>query len=182
MMKLRLPLFAASFMVVASVVLSGCGASSNATDWFFAETLAVRVKEIRLAEEVRYSHEGKHYLTKPKEEGRALAAAYLEVRNRGASVVYLSVTKDTVRLRDSKYLDYRSMDPFQERAEVSQAGPREDTMVPFIWGDVSLPQRCGTLDYCELKGWVVFEVPKDIKYYQLIWDTGDTIYLYFERS
>lgn len=175
-----------SFAVVLAAVLltlaaQACRSTASATDWFFGDSLAVRVKEIRLTDDVRYAHEGKHYQLRPKEEGRTLAAAYLELRARESNVVYLSVNKDTVKLRDKKYLDYRSMDPFQERAEVAEAGPREDTMTPFIWGDVSLPRQCGTLPNCELKGWVVFEVPKDIKYYQLIWDTGDTVYLYFDK-
>ena len=178
--NLRWPLLSAAILAgLVTLVLTACGATSTATDWTFGKSLAVRVKEIRLTEEVRYSFEGKHYVVKPSQADRTLAAAYVELRTREANVVYLSVNKDTIRLRDEKYLDYRSTDPFQERAEVADTAPREDALVPFIWGDVSLPKQCGNTPYCELKGWVLFEVPRDIKFYQLIWDTGDTIYLYF---
>ena len=171
---------AAILVALGTLSLLGCNATSTATDWTFGKSLAIQVKEIRLAEDVRYSHDGKHYAVRPSQQDRNMAAALVVLRTRGANVVYLSVGKDTVRLRDSKYLDYRSADPFQERVEVAEAGPTEDTIVPFIWGDVSLPTECGGgVPYCELKGWVLFEVPRDIKFYQLIWDTGDTVYLYF---
>ncbi|MSQ21856.1 MAG: hypothetical protein EXR53_00900 [Dehalococcoidia bacterium] len=168
---------------LVTLLLTACGATSTATDWTFGKSLAIRVKEIRLTEDVLYSFDGKHYVVKPSQPDRTLAAAYVELRTREANVVYLSINKDTIRLRgvdDKKnYLDYRSTDPFLERAEVAATGSREDALVPFIWGEVSLPQQCGNMPYCELKGWVLFEVPRDVKFYQLIWDTGDTIYLYF---
>ncbi len=169
-------------LAILLMALSACSATATATDWFFGNTLAIRTKEIRLAEEVRYSDGGKHYVVRPKDSTRTLAVAYLEVRNRQANVVIMSINKDTVRLRDTKYLDYTPIDPLQDRAEVPEAGPREDTMAPFLWGNVSLPQQCGDQPYCELKGWVIFEVPRDIKFYQLVWDTGDTIYLYFQKD
>ena len=178
----RLPLLSAIILTgLIALVATACSATSTATDWFFGKSLAIRVKEIRLAEEVRYSFDGKHYLIKPSQEDRTLAAAYLEVRTREANVVFVSVNKDTLRLRDKQYLDYRSTDPFLERSEVAETAPGEDALIPFIWGDVSLPKQCGDTPYCELTGWVLFEVPRTVQFYQLIWDTSDTIYLYFGK-
>ena len=177
-MKYRLSSVSAILGIVA-IAMSACSSTSIATDWHTGEALVIRVKEIRLAEDVRYSHEGKHYLIQPTQEGQTMAVALLELRSRGANVAYLSVNKDAVRLRDDKFLDYPAINPFEERSEVDEAGPREDTVVPFIWGDVELPQRCGEPEFCELKGWVLFEVPSDIKFNLLIWDTGDTIFLRF---
>jgi len=178
---IRRPLLISVILVgLVTMVFTACSATSTATDWTFATSLVVRVKEIRLTEEVRYSSDdGKHYVVKPSQENRTLAAAFVEVRTREANVVYLSVNKDTIRLRDGKYLDYRAIDPFQERSEVAEAEPGENALVPFVWGEVSLPNQCGSTPYCELKGWVLFEVPRDIKFHQLIWDTGDTVYLVF---
>ena len=178
-MKHRLSLFATIIAGLVTLTLTACGATPNATDWVFGESLMIRVKEVRLAEDVSYSFDGKHYRIQPGQDGRTLAAASLEVRTHGANVTYFSVSKDTVRLRDDTYLDYRSIDPFQERSEVAEASPGEDTVTPFIWGDVELRASCGGLEFCELNGWVLFEVPRDIKLFQLIWDTGDSIYLRF---
>ena len=177
-MKYRLSSFATILGIVA-IAMSACSSTSTATDWHIGEALTIRVKEIRLAKDVRYSFEGKHYLIQPTQEGWTMAVALLELRSRGANVAYLSVNKDAVRLRDDEFLDYPAIDPFKERSEVDEAGPGEDTVVPFIWGDVALPQRCGEPEFCELKGWVLFEVPSDIKFNQLIWETADTIFLRF---
>lgn len=180
-MRYRLFLAVAALAGMAILALPACSGSSSGTDWFFGDSLAIRVKEMRLAEEVRYTdEEGKHYLIRPSQEGRSLAAARLEIRNREANLVYLSVTKDSVRLRDDKYLDYLSIDPLQERRETAETGPRENTLIPFIWGQVELPPKCGEPQMpCELTGWMLFEVPSNIKFYQLIWEATDTIYLRF---
>ena len=178
-MKHRLSLVATIIAGIVTLTLTACGSTPNATDWFFGESLAIRVKEVRLTEDVRYSFDGKHYRIQPGQEDRTLAAASLEVRNHGANVAYLSVKKDAIRLRDDTYLDYRAIDPLQERSEVAEAGVGEDTIIPFIWGEVELRASCGGLEFCELNGWVLFEVPRDIKFFQLIWDTGDSIYLRF---
>ena len=63
---------------------------------------------------------------------------------------------------------------------MAETGPGEDTIIPFIWDDVELPMTCGEPEMsCELTGWMLFEVPRDIKFYQLIWDAADTIYMRF---
>ena len=134
---------------------------------------------MRRVEEVRYSLGGKHYLIRPSQGDHILAAAHLEIRNKEANLVYFSANKDSARLRDDKYLDYQPIDPLQEREEVAETDPKEDAILPFIWGDVSLPRQCGGLPYCELKGWMLFEVPRGIKFHQLIWEAADTIYMPF---
>ncbi len=182
-MRCRLFLAVAALTSMVVLAFSACSSASNATDWFFGDSLAVRVKEIRLSEEVRYLHEGKHYVIRPSNEDRTLAVALMEVRNREANLVYLSINKDTVRLRDEEFLDYRPINPLEERQEVAETGPGEDTMTPFIWGQVELPTTCGeggeAGSPCELKGWMMFEVPREIKFYQLIWEATDVIYLRF---
>ena len=179
-MKYRLSLAVTILTGMTILALSACGATSNATDWTFGDSLVIRVKEMRLVKEVRYFDGEKHFLIQPSQEDRTLAAAHLEIRNREANLVYLSVTKDSVKLRDDEYLDYTPIDPFEERQEVAEAGPGEDTIIPFIWDDVELPRTCGEPEMpCELTGWMLFEVPRDIKFYQLIWDATDTIYMRF---
>lgn len=185
-MKLRPRVLTAVVAMTLFVVAAGCSRSPSATDWFFGNALVIRVKQVRLVEEVRYTgqvgtaDEGKHFVIRPSEKGRMLAAANLEVRNREAQVIYLSVAKEAVQLRDDQFLDYQAIDPFQGREEVSGEGAGENSLLPFIWGDVEMPSKCGEQNQsCQLVGWVLFDVPRNIKFYQLIWDTADTIYLRF---
>jgi hypothetical protein len=182
----RLPFVLLTVWLLLALV--GCASStSTATEWTFGDSLAIRAKETRFVPEVRYSISDTHYLIKPTQEDRAILAAHLEVFNRQANLVSLSIHKNSLRLTDENYFEYRPLDPFQDRTEVEVAGSGENSLVPFIWADgsaiapaINMPSKCGTNnESCQLVGWVLFEVPKTIKPTQLIWEAADTIYLYF---
>ena len=174
-----------------TVGLSACSTTSQATDWEFGDALVVRVKEVRLTEEVAYAMEiegeQKHYVIRPVGKGRVIAAARIEVRNRQASMVIMPINKESARLRDSEFFDYQPIDPFNERQELDEGLVDEDTLVPFIWADgsreapvIELPQSCDEAGSpCELVGWMFFEVPRDIEFYQFVWEAADNIYLRF---
>ncbi len=190
-MTYRLRPLAVLLLSALAVGLSACSTTPNATDWFFGDALTVRVKEVRLTEEVSYSldidGDQKHYVIRPIGEGQVIAAARIEIRNRQASMVIMPINKDSARLRDSEFFDYRPIDPFKERQELDEGSVDEDTLIPFIWADgspqapvIELPQSCGEAgSSCELVGWMFFEVPQDIEFYQFIWEAADNIYLRF---
>lgn len=130
--------------------------------------------------------EDNHYVIRPSQEGRTIAAARLELRNRQANVVFLSIDAQSARLRDGEFFDYRPLDPFQDRSEVAEALPSDGTLLPFLWGDgspnappVDLHKNCGENLNCQLVGWMFFEVPSEIEYYQFIWESADTIFMRF---
>lgn len=197
------PLATSTLIILLSLLaLSACIGGSSATDWAFGEALTVRVKEMRLVDEVAYSIEDNHYVIRPSQEGKMIAAARLEMRNRQANVVFLSIDAESARLRDAEFFDYRPLNPFQDRTEVDRAPSSDGSSLPvpyvlvgdesspdpkarLLWGDgspnapaVELHKKCGDLD-CELVGWMLFEVPSDIEYYQFIWETADTIFMRF---
>lgn len=128
-----------------------------------------------------------HYVINPSQPDRLILAVHLEVFNRQANVVYLSIHQNDLSLMDKTSLQYPALDPFNQRTVVSQAGPAENTLLPFIWADgsdiaptITMPAKCGAGNQnCELVGWVFFEVPKNTKPSQLVWDAADTIYLTF---
>lgn len=195
-MTYRLRPLAIMLLSALAVGLSACSYTPNATDWFYGDALVVRVKEVRLTEEVSYSIDldgdqiaDKHYVIRPIGEGQVIAAARIEIRNRLASMVIMPINKDSARLRDSEYFDYQPLDPFKERQELDEGLPNEDTLIPFLWADgspeapvIDLPRNCGEAGAeaeCELVGWIFFEVPEDIEFYQLVWEAADSIYLRF---
>lgn len=172
----------------ALIAISACSGTPNATDWYFGDSLAIRVKEVRLVDQVGYALEGGHYVMEPRGEGRVLAAALLQIRNRQTNVVILSINRDSFSLVDANNLEFRPMDPFQQAREVPEAVADENAMAPFIWADgsefapvVELRAECGGEGVgCELVGWVFFEVPPSIEFNQLVWEAADTIHLRFE--
>ncbi|MBI4339021.1 MAG: hypothetical protein HY680_03610 [Chloroflexi bacterium] len=182
-----LPLLAALALLLLAV--GGCGSAGAATEWTFGDSLVIRVKETRSVNEARYSMGDKHYLIRPSDEDHALLATHLEVFNRQANLVYLTIHKGSLSLRDDKSTEYRPVDPFQDATEVDAAGPGENTLVPFVWADgsavaptIAMPSKCGqNNENCQLVGWVLFDVPKNIKLSHLVWEAADTVYLYFAR-
>ncbi len=173
---------------IALAAISACSGTASATDWFFGDSLAMRVREIRLVDEMGYALGDGHYVVEPRGEDRVLAAALLQIRNRQTNVVYLSVGSDSFTLVDGNDLAHRPLDPFQRATEVSEAIAGENAMAPFIWADgsefapvVELRAQCGGDGVgCELIGWVFFEVPLGIVFNQLVWEAADTIHLHFE--
>ena len=158
----------------------GCSSEARGTDWYFGNVLVVRVTDLRQAEEVRFSDGDKHYVIRGSQEGRQLAALKVEVRNREANIVFLSIGKDSVTLRDKGDVGYKPIDYLELRTEVSETHPRENAFSPFLWGDIELPSRCGEpLQACQLAGWVIFEVPRDLKPDLVLWEAADTIYVRF---
>ncbi|MBI4311993.1 MAG: hypothetical protein HY681_09445 [Chloroflexi bacterium] len=187
-----------ALLVLPALLLAACGNSTSAaTEWTFGDSLAIRTKETRFVSEVRYSIcypigdpkcTPTHYLIKPSQEDRAILAAHIEVFNRQANVAYLTINKHSLTLKDQNYFEYLPIDPFVERTEVPTAGSGENTLAPFIWADgseiappINMPAKCGELNQnCQLVGWVLFEVPETIKPTQLVWESADTVYMYFD--
>ena len=172
---------------IALIGIVACSGAPSATDWYFGDSLAIRVKEIRLVSEMGYALGSGHYVVEPRGEERVLAAALLQIRNRQTNVVFLMIDKDSFNLVDGNGLTHRPVDPFQQAREVPEAVGGENAMAPFIWADgsefapvVELRAECGGDGVgCELVGWVFFEVPPGTTFDQLVWEAADTIHLRF---
>lgn len=174
-------------VALALLVLSACGSPGSGTEWTFGDSLVTRVKATRFVEEAGYELEGKHYVIRPSRDDRVLMAALLEVFNSEANVVYISVRKDSVSLRDTDSFEYRPLDPFEDSIEVSTPVRAEGELLPFLWADgsehaptIDMPPKCGeNNENCQLVGWVLFEVPRNIEPRELVWEAADTIYMRF---
>ena len=87
-----------------------------------------------------------------------------------------------------KEINAHLTNPVQSPGDKEAAG--EESLVPFLWADgsdetptIQLNQICDAAGSpCELVGWLFFEVPKDIEYYQFIWETGDNVYMPFSGT
>jgi hypothetical protein len=173
---------------IAIAAISACSGTPTATEWTFGDSLAMRVREVRLVDEMGYALGDGHYVVEPRGDDRVLAAALLQIRNRQTNVTYLAVDSDSFNLVDGNGLAHRPVDPFQQAREVLEAVAGENAMAPFIWADgselapvVELRAECGGDGVgCELIGWVFFEVPPGIEFDQLVWEAADTIHLRFE--
>lgn len=179
---LRLALSLSAVLALA-VLAAACRGSPSKGQWFGSDSLMINLEVLQRVSEVRYSDGVSHWVVRPKDANNELVVARLDVRNRAAAKVFMDVNPDTVLLRDGKYVDYKAVNPFEQRTEVSASSADETKFVPFIWGPVELPQECptatGEMQACRLYGWVIFEMPKGSKFTQMQWRTGDTVFMNF---
>ena len=172
------------FLGVLLLVTISCSGDPKGTDWYYGNTLISRVTDLRFAEEVGFLDADLHYVIRPNDEERVLAAVKMEVRARDVNVVYLSINEDAVTLRDTDEVEYTPINYLERREEVSNSHDREGVFSPFLWGDIELPSKCAdaktnALMECQLVGWFLFEVPRDFKAKLVLWEAADTIYIRF---
>ena len=180
-MRTRTIILALALLGVLTALMASCSSTARGTGWHFGDALVIRVTDLRQMEDVRFTDsDGKHYVIRPIEEDKQLAAVKLEVRTLETNVVYLSISRDSVTLRDGDSVEYPAIDFRERREEVPETHSRENAFSPFIWGDVELPSKCGEpVQACELVGWMLFEVPRDMEPDLVLWDATDTVYVRF---
>ena len=171
---------AAVIIGVLMLLIAGCGGEPKGTDWSFGQALVIRVTDLDRVAEVPFSEEDGHYVIRPTKQDWELAALKIEVRNRESSIVFLSLDEDAMKLRDKNRTEYLPINFREQRVEVPEALPEENAFAPFLWGEVELPNKCGQPPQnCELVGWVIFEVPKELDPDLVLWEAADTIFLRF---
>ena len=94
------------FLSILLLVAISCSGDPKGTDWYYGNTLISRVTDLRFAEEVGFLDADLHYVIRPNDEERVLAAVKMEVRARDVNVVYLSINEDAVTLRDTDEVEY----------------------------------------------------------------------------
>ena len=143
--------------------------------WFYGDSMAINFQDFQRLPEVRYAEGEDHWVVRPQSEDNELIAVRLDVRNRASAETLFTVDEKALRLRDRDYLEYYPVNPLEQREPAPGPSPLEGRNVPFIWGPVSLPHEW------KVEGWVLFEVPRGTAVSQIVWETGDTIYIHFKR-
>ncbi|MDP3062844.1 MAG: hypothetical protein Q8O40_06505 [Chloroflexota bacterium] len=173
----------AAVSVVVLLVTGAC--HTTAKPPYATDILLINLEVLKHVLEVRYSMGDEHFVIRPANANNDLVVAKLDVHNRVAAQVFMNVNQDalTLRNKESPYEEYKAIDPFQQRERVDGNNPEENEYMPFIWGPVELPQKCADANdktqACRLYGWVVFETPRDAQFNQLMWSTGDTVFVNF---
>ena len=143
------------------------------------EALIIVVEEIKRLQEIRYQGiDQKHYLVAPSSKDNELLAIRLNVHNKEATTILMTVDEDAVELNGYEAGEnYKLLDVTPQNQEivraVEESHPSENRYVPFIAGKVlgGLPKGHSLI------GWVVFEVPKGTSIREMRWGEGDTVYI-----
>ena len=169
-----------AFLATVLLLTLACSGTPRGTEWYRGSNLVMRVTDLQQVDEVRYVSGEKHYVIRPTEEGKVLAAVKMEMQNSEGNIAFLSIQEDSVTLRGQDREDYTAINYLERQVEVQESHPRENAFSPFLWGDVELPGKCGEpLQACQLVGWLFFEVPEGLNPLLVLWEAADTIYIRF---
>ena len=181
-MRPRTSLPTLALLATVLLLTLACSGTPRGTGWYRGANLVMRVTDLQRVDEIRFqfSDDNKHYVIRPKEEGKVLAAVKMELQNSEGNIAFLSIHEGSVTLRGKDQEDYTAINYLERREEVQESHPEENAFAPFIWGDVELPGKCGEpLQTCQLVGWLIFEVPDGLDPLLVLWEAADTIYIRF---
>jgi hypothetical protein len=112
---------------------------------------------------------GQHRVIRPRASNRQLALVEVTIVNRSSLVTPLLVDPKAAQLGDRRGERIDALDPIEDSTVVDSADPEEGKYVPFLWGDVTLDKNT------QIKGWMVFDVPKGLVLGTLWWDEVDSM-------
>jgi hypothetical protein len=162
-------------LILATLVLLatlGCAGGVRG-QWSYGRTLVMNLAQIQKVTQVAYQHEDRHFVVQPKDPGNVLAAVQLTLVNQKSARMMVLADANAALLEDDKGNTYQPLNPWEQRREVAKAEGNERLFVPFLWGNFEIPK-----DY-ELKGWMLFEVPRDIKFSLFRWEQADSLLVRF---
>lgn len=168
--KLTLMLILMSLLLTLFASTSCIG--SRPGDWKFGESLAIRVAQSVILDEVSYTDgDGKSYAIRPH-DGNKLHVYRLVANNTRANLLSFQINDRTVQLIGAANVQWAAVDPFGDtREEADSTSSTLNKYAPFLWGNFELRQGY------QIEGWLIFEVPNDKPPVALRWDSGDTIIL-----
>jgi hypothetical protein len=169
--KLTLTLILMSLLLIL-FASTGC-IGSRPGDWKFGESLAIRVAQSVILDEVSYTDgDGKSYAIRPHDDGNKLHVYRLVANNTQANLLSFQINDRTIQLIGAGNVQWEAVDPFgDKREEADSTSSTLNKYSPFLWGNFELRQGY------QIEGWLIFELPNDNPPTALRWDTGDTIIL-----
>ncbi len=133
-------------------------------------TIEIHATRPTIVESVTYTGEGGEFRTlRPSASNRQLAAVEVTVVNRTSTVMPLLVDPEAARLGDRRGERIPAMDPFDRYRVAESPGEDLDKYSPLLWGDIQLDR-----DF-QVKGWVIFDVPKGLTLGTIWWDEVDEV-------
>lgn len=123
---------------------------------------------------------GRHLVIRPRASNRQLALVEVTVVNRTSTIMPLLIDQDAVELGDRRGERIDALDPFASASVVEIPSEDENEFSPLLWGEVQLDRQF------QVKGWVIFDVPKGLTLGSLWWNEIDEVVLdyvnYFKRG
>ena len=157
------------FLLAALLLLVGCGDKSDQVV-VVGRSLELHAGQPQIVEKVTYvDTQGGHRIIRPRASNRQLAAVELVVVNRTALVTSLVIDGDAAKLGDRRGERIEAIDPYAGSKPADAASSDETLFVPFLWGETVLDRNF------QVRGHLVFDVPKGLILGSFFWDEVDNI-------
>ncbi len=100
---------------------------------------------------------------------RQLAVVEVTLVNRTSIVTPLRISSESAQLGDRRGQRIDALDPFESGRPITELSEEDQTYNSFLWGDTQLERQF------QIKGWMVFDVPKGLTLGTFWWREVDTI-------
>ena len=169
------------FLIVVSLAIlaAACGGEPDVR-FVRGRTIEVHAGNPVLTTKMSFADDrGRHRVIRPTASNRQLALVEVTVVNRTSTVMPLLINEGAVELGDRRGERIDALDPFLNSSIVETLSEDEGKFAPLLWGEVQLDREF------QVKGWVIFDVPKGLTLGSLWWNEIDEVVLdyvnYFKR-
>ena len=157
------------FLLATLLLLVGCGDKSDQVV-VVGRSLELHAGQPQIVEKVTYVDTlDRHRIIRPRASNRQLAVIELVVVNRTALVTSLVIDGDAAKLGDRRGERIEAIDPYAGSKPADAASSEETLFVPFLWGEIVLDRNF------QVRGHLVFDVPKGLILGSFFWDEVDSI-------
>ena len=167
-------------VLIAIVLLIGlstinCYRSVDRGNWSFGQSLYMNLSNIQQIEEVHYLENSSSYAIRPVKPKHTLTAIKVLLVNRTSSRVSLLIDENASYLSSIGSAQFRPLDPYNDREDITNITEGKDKFLPFLWGTVELQEGF------QIEGWMFFETPEQAQFSNFTWTQADYVRDFFDR-
>lgn len=176
----RNPIRALVIILLLTITASGCGGEPD-RKYALGRSIEVHVGSPVVKSKMSFADElGNHRILRPQASNRQLAIVEVTIVNRTSTVMPLLVDEEAAQLGDRRGDRINAVDPFLSSKTIAEPDEHENEYIPLLWGEVQLDRGL------QVKGWMVFDIPKGLTLGSLWWNEIDDVIVdyvdYFKRK
>ncbi|MQF82661.1 hypothetical protein FIM02_00650 [SAR202 cluster bacterium AD-802-E10_MRT_200m] len=152
-----------------------CYRSVDRGSWSFGQSLYMNLSNIQQVDEIEYVENSAGYTVRPIRSNHDLTAVKVLLVNRTSSRVSLLVDENASYLSSVGSAQFKPLNPYTDRKEITTIPTSKSEFLPFLWGTVELQEGF------QIQGWMFFETPKQTEFSNFTWTQADYIRDFFDR-
>ena len=156
--------------------------------YYEGRTLMVSVLEEKRGSELRYAFTNadqveQHYRITASSDDLELVMFKISVQNHRATSAIVNVDEQAAELTDYARGKYFPLNVINAAEKVSApSNPSDEQSIEFLWNRTLVDDTSEAFDLKQgfkIDGWMLFEVPKDLRFREFRWRAGDSLTIPF---